>query len=291
MPINIKKGLEKLGVDTKNNLDYKLMQPPRPDKHDEAHYAVLRQGTIQADLQFWNSYNGFKYMLIVVDVVSQNVDVEPMRTKEPHVVIRAFENIFNRKFLFPRDNNDIIYPNVIMTDDGSEFENKKFLDFCTQHKIHKKTAHSGRHQIPYADAYSLLISKLLAIKTTAEQSDRLKNTERITQRNWIKYLPQIREILNDKEVQEKTISEFFQFHKIYPNQILKIGDMVHVKLEKPRDVVDSKLSGKFRTGDYYWEKQPRKIINRIYNLSGNPLRYVVDGIDDATYARSELLKV
>ena len=120
-----------------------------------------------------------------------------------------------------------------------------------------------------------------------QSKDAKKN--KLSQRQWVIHLPKLRIVLNDNDVKNHLIKSFFEFAKVYPKQILTIGSKVHVILEKPRDAQDNQLSGKFRTGDYRFDKVAHKITNRIYNMSGNPLRYVVDGYPNVTFSRSELV--
>jgi hypothetical protein len=288
MPVNINKALEYLDVD-KNAVNYKLLQIPKFDAKDTAKYKTFQPGYVQADLQFWNTDEGYNYLLVVVDIQTKRIDFEPMKDKSQETVIKSMENIFSRTYIYDHDKTKIVLPNIIMTDAGSEFSGK-FIEWCTKHNIQKKTGRAGRkQQTSVVEGFNLVISKVLAIKSTMVQAnEKLKGKH--TQRRWVRYLPKLRIALNDNEVSDTLISSFFQFAKVFPNQILRIGDKVHVILEKPLDVNDNKLSGKFRTGDYRYEKTARVITNRIYNLSGNPIRYVVSGHPNATFARSELMK-
>lgn len=286
MPINLSKARKALDIN-EDSTAFHLLQIPKFSKNDVATYKTFKPGYCQADLQFWNVDKGYRYLLVVVDIESKRLDVEAVKDKTQESIIAAMEAIFKRTYVFDHDTKTIVYPNIMMTDSGSEF-GEKFIEWCTKNNITKKTSRPGRkQQSSVVEGFNLVISKILAIKTTLDQNN-AKRKGRLEQRHWIKYLPKLRKALNDKDVNERVVSDFFKFAKVLPSQLLPIGTPVHVILEKPLDVQDNKLSGKFRTGDYRYEKKARKITNRIYNLSGNPIRYVVDGIPSSTFARSEL---
>lgn len=287
MPVNLTKARKLFNIN-ENLINYKLLETPKFNKDDKALYSTFQPGHCQADLQFWNDDNGYKYLLVIVDIKTKFIDVEPLKDKTQETIIKGCENIFKREYIYKKNDDKIVLPNTIMTDAGSEF-GSKFVDWCEDHNITKKTARQGRkQQTAVVEGFNLVISKILAIRTTLDQVNAKNKKGRNEQRHWVKYLPNLRVVLNDKDVNDTLIENFFKFSKVNKNQILKIGDKVHVILEKPLDVNDNRLSGKFRTGDYRFDKKAHKITNRIYNLSGNPIRYVVDGYPNNTFARSEL---
>ena len=69
--------------------------------------------------------DGYKYILVVIDIFSRYAWAEPVKTKSPKDVKPAFEKIFamGRK------------PFKIQTDQGLEFESKTMKDFFTSHGI------------------------------------------------------------------------------------------------------------------------------------------------------------
>lgn len=288
MPVNIKKARTAFNIDN-DNIETKLLDTQKFSvKNNKATYKTFQAGYCQADLQFWNQDQGYKYLLVVVDIMTKRIDLEALKDKTQETIIKGMEEIFKRHYIFDKDGDYIVYPNIIMTDSGSEF-GEKFIQWCTEKNIVKKTSRVARkQQTSVVEGYNYVISKILAIKTTLEQS-KAKKRNRLEQRQWVKHLKKLREVLNDKEINEVMIKDFFKFSEKRPSSLLNIGDKVHVVLERPLDVQDNKLSGKFRIGDYRYEKTPRYIANRIYNLSGNPVRYVVTGINNATFSRNELL--
>jgi hypothetical protein len=78
------------------------------------------------DLSNYEGYNNFyKYIFVCVDVFSRKTWIEKMRKKGAVQCERAITNICNRAG---------IYPNVIMSDNGTEFK-AEFAQFCIDHNI------------------------------------------------------------------------------------------------------------------------------------------------------------
>ena len=73
-------------------------------------------------LSDWNS--GIKYLMVVVDIFSRFVRVEPMRNKNAETSKRAF-----LRLCFKRDQDVIIYPRKLWVDRGKEFMGD-FRNFC-----------------------------------------------------------------------------------------------------------------------------------------------------------------
>jgi hypothetical protein len=266
------------------------LQIPKISKNDEGHYKNLKHGLVQADLQFWNRNGENNYLLVVVDIVSKRVDFEAIADKNNETIINGMEAIFKRKYIFDHDDDTVVLPLSIQTDAGSEF-GKVFDEWCTKHGIRHLVSRAGRkNQSAVVEAFNYVISRILAVKTTIEQNND-KRKGKHTQRQWVRYLPQLRTVTNDKEIKEKTVTSFFKLAKTNPKQLdLKYNDEVFVKLEKPTDINDNRLSGKFRIGDFRFTKTAHRITGRIYNFSGNPVRYMVEGFPNNLFMRSELIK-
>lgn len=276
---------KKLGINT-NELHYKLLQVPKKDK-EKSHFMPLFQGSCQIDLQYWNDDQGYKYLLVCVDTVNGHIDFEALKNKTPKDVIDGLDKIFSRTYIY----NPKMYPSNIQCDSGAEFKNKTFEDWCEKRNIGLRFGRVGRtKQQAYVESANLLISQLLAIKTTLDQKKMNARNTKANQRQWIKHLPKLRVILNEGEGKNpRLIKQFMQFHNINAKTLLPIGTTVYVINEEPYDVNNNKLKGRFRTGDYRFEKQARKIEGYYYLPNGNPLRYIVSGYDNVTFSRDELV--
>lgn len=79
------------------------------------------------DMSFWSKNNGgVNYLLVVIDVLSRFAWVRPCKDKTSKSIITAFDRIFNlgRK------------PEKLQTDQGKEFKNKDFKQYCSRKGIH-----------------------------------------------------------------------------------------------------------------------------------------------------------
>lgn len=81
-----------------------------------------------ADVGNIASYNdGFRYILVAIDVLSKVLFVEPVRNKESRTVASAFDTILTRSW--PR------IPNMVCTDKGTEFTGRNFQNFLNDNQI------------------------------------------------------------------------------------------------------------------------------------------------------------
>lgn len=91
----------------------------------------------QADLMVFNAIarenDGYKYLLVVVDVFSRFLYLEGVKSKKADDMQKAFENIFKRsKFKAWR----------VTTDQGGEFCSKQMRAFWKKHDIQKAESHT-----------------------------------------------------------------------------------------------------------------------------------------------------
>jgi transposase InsO family protein len=68
---------------------------------------------------------GFKHLLVAIDKFSKWIEVRPLTSIRSEQVVAFFTNIIHRFWV----------PNSIITDNGTQFTGKKFLDFCEDHHI------------------------------------------------------------------------------------------------------------------------------------------------------------
>lgn len=102
-----KKGLfaaldEVLGISKeKDNIVTNLTQVPRKDTKENAtkFNVSVKNAVHQADLLFLPEDKGYRYALVVVDVATRSMDAEPLKSKKPEEVLKAFRTIYKRKYL------------------------------------------------------------------------------------------------------------------------------------------------------------------------------------------------
>jgi ribonuclease HI/transposase InsO family protein len=69
---------------------------------------------------------GFTHLLVAIDKFSKWIEVRPLTSIRSEQAMAFFTNIIHRFGI----------PNSIITDNGTQFTGKKFLDFCEDHHIH-----------------------------------------------------------------------------------------------------------------------------------------------------------
>jgi ribonuclease HI len=68
---------------------------------------------------------GFKHLLVAIDKFSKWIEIQPLTSIGSEQAVAFFTNIIHRFGV----------PNSIITDNGTKFTRKKFLDFCEDHHI------------------------------------------------------------------------------------------------------------------------------------------------------------
>jgi transposase InsO family protein len=68
---------------------------------------------------------GFLYLLVTIDKFSKRIEVRPLTSIWSEQAVAFFTNIIHHFGV----------PNSIITDNGTQFTWKKFLDFCEDHHI------------------------------------------------------------------------------------------------------------------------------------------------------------
>ena len=76
--------------------------------------------------------DGYKYLLVVIDIFSQYGWVEPLKDKTAHEVINAFNKILQEGCI----------PKCLRTDAGKEFTNNSFQEYLNTKNIVHFTTHS-----------------------------------------------------------------------------------------------------------------------------------------------------
>uniref|UniRef100_A0A158P4L6 Integrase catalytic domain-containing protein n=1 Tax=Tetranychus urticae TaxID=32264 RepID=A0A158P4L6_TETUR len=95
--------------------------PVLVDRIDEQWQADLM------DMTYWSKQNdGFVHLLVVIDILSRFAWVQPCKDKSASTIINAFSEILasGRK------------PEKLQTDQGREFANVRFRNFCSSNGIH-----------------------------------------------------------------------------------------------------------------------------------------------------------
>lgn len=279
----------------KFNIDESLTKPIREKKGKKIWTKVK---TVVPLVKGWNygadvielpkTKEGYDRLLTVCDLASNSFDVQPMKnTKDSKETVKAIKEIFKREY--------IKKPKYSITSDaGVEFMGA-FADWCKDEAIYHRIALTGRHtQNSVVERLHREISRIIMgyLNTKEEQTGHIY-------REWYFIIPLLREELNkfriDKTIttnkdkwfdDDKTIKDFADTMTVEPK--FKVNDIVHRKLDFAKDIYGKRLYGNFRTGDYRWERVPRKIVNVLLYPKPVLHRYVLNGITNASFTEDEL---
>lgn len=228
---------------------------------------------------------GYNYLLVVVDLWTDEFDIEPLKTKEPKEVLQAMKKMFKRNYL------DKPYASLA-TDAGSEFKgvfNKWLYDESILHKVGKPGRHSQMGNVERLNRTLGRLFNGLMNKQEEETGEKFVN--------WDKFIDSIREGLNEYRAERhekmekrkpanKTKAKIFDAQ--YKDPKFKVGDVVHYKLDAPLTITGDKLYGKFREGDRRISIDTKKIKQVVHYDGLVPYRYILEGIKDASYTENQL---
>lgn len=217
----------------------------------------------------------YKYLLVVVDLWSDEFDIEPLKNKEPSHILDAMLTMFKRKHIKKP------YASI-RTDDGNEFKgvfHKYLFDNVILHRI----AEPGRHQqLANVESLNKTLGRLL--------NGYMNSVEEATGKQYKEWTDVIDVIRNDlNKLRKKPDGDTNYMPPMTEKKPLyKVGDVVIRKSEKPRNALGHVQStDNFRTGDYRWDtKNPRKIEKVLYYP--NNIRYILNGYPNVSYTEREL---
>ncbi len=245
-------------------------------------FDVFQDVSLQCDIIYMPKDQGYKYLLTCIELKGKTADVEPLKTKNAEELHKAFVKIWNR---------NIINPNIqqLYTDKGKEFENKLIQDFFKSHGIMIKYSLTNRHsQQGMIERFNYTIKKVLWSKMSIEEERTKKQNK-----EWVKYIREfIRKYneLNAKITKDKPIKHWFGDPVIKKNErILPEGTQVYVMKDYPTDFTGKRLYGdKPRAGEFKYHGKKER-ISRVCIYPGQPVRYMVEGKDNVSYQRNQLI--
>jgi hypothetical protein len=203
---------------------------------------------------------GFKYLFVIVNLASDEFDIEPLKTKEPKEVLEAYKKCIKRPHI------NIAYASI-RTDGGNEFKGV-YTKFLNDNAILHKTNIPNRHkQMANVERLNKELGRLFNGYLNYKETQ----TGR-TYREWTDALDIIRTDLNKfrkKALKPRTIDDI----PIIPMNLkpkYKIGDTVYEKLDWPENALGNKQNtSNFRIGDYKFSQVPKKIV-QVLTMSDYP---------------------
>ena len=265
-------------------IDEKFTKAPKKYKFD-----TIKQNTFpMQDYNFMadlielpkTKQEGYKYLLTVVDLWSNDFDIEPMKNKTSSECLEAFKKIVKREYLnLPKAS--------IRTDNGGEFKGD-FNQFLNENNILHRVALPYRHkQNANVESLNRLLTRILMTY--------LSNVSQKTKTNyleWTDMIDKVRKELNKARFKLKdgdpfNVKEHIPFNENTP--LFKVGNIVHRKLEVPKNIygrVESNTN--WRAGDNRFDPDEKLKIIKVLNYPNNN-RYILNTLPNVSYAESELM--
>lgn len=265
------------------NIDETLTKAPKGKKKYNKvkdNIPLVEDLNFGADVLFLpTTKQGFKYLLVVVDLASDEFDIEPLKNKEPKTILQAMKTMFKRGYIKKP------YASVT-TDAGTEFKGV-FKDWLNEENIIHKIGLPGRHkQNANVESLNRILGRFI---NGYMNSIEIKTNK--TYREWTEILIILRRKINSirkKKLPSNPRTYEYSTPKLDSEPKFKVGNMVHRMLDKPRNAINEQQSGSFREGDFKYDLVPRKIKKLLYYPEG--YRYMLNGIHQASYAEYELIK-
>lgn len=287
-----------LNITDKQTIFTKGYKKPKFYNQVKDNIPLIADKNFMADYLFLpKTKEGFRYLLVVVDIANDEFDIEPMKDKNSSNVVQAVIKMKKRPYIKLENNEG----QSIRVDSGTEFKGT-FKEFCYKHSILLRPALPNRHiQLPNVERLNGTLGSLLnGYMNSFESKTGKKYNE------WTKSIPVIRENLN--KIRKKKLPDNIYTH-LYPEwnatemipstksskKVYKliepkynIGDLVYVHLETPENALGEKQKGLFRNGDYRLSTEPRKITKILYYAGKPYYRYLVNGYKGVSYQEDEL---
>ena len=222
---------------------------------------------------------GFKYLLVMTDLSTNEFDVEEMKTKTADATLEAMKNIFKRGILKQPYSS-------IQTDNGGEFMGS-FQQYLKAHNIYHGKSLPDRHsQQSNVERLNRELGRIFnGYMNKVEEETGKPYSE------WTDILDIVREKLNEirKVAEQNTATVDYKFPNVTKGPKYEVGEMVYRLLDAPTNALGHPQPTKqFRVGDYVWEKHPRKIEAVYYYSDPVPYRYKLAGIKNASFTERQL---
>jgi len=274
----------KLGISQKHlNLS---KQQPRVKFHNAIDNNIVLEPDINymADiLMLPTTKQDYKFLLVVVDLATRNFDIEPMKRKDANSTLQAYKEMLKRPYIN-------LPTSKMATDDGNEFKGV-FNQFLQSNDVYHKVSLPNRHkQTSIVENLNKTLSKILMMYIVGIE----ERTKKIFN-EWTDIIDEVREYLNKhmerdlKKVQEEQDKHVFD---ITAPQNYEVGDYVYIKLDHMEDALKKKQpTTQRRMADYTFSRDARRVM-KVLCMNDKPYyRYIVDGINKASFSDDELQRV
>jgi len=260
---------------------------------------------------------GFCKLLVIVDIATDLFDIEKMKGETADETLKAYYKILNRGIIKQP------YASML-TDGGSSFKGS-FHKYLYDHGIDHRVARVGRHhQLSNVDSLCRQLGDLFNGIMNKKEAETGK-----TSKAWVNAIDDVREKLNtyrrkrgvnipddittyEYPIFDPTVEAKITLKKTktkrgdantddHPTDGIKYkmikakykeGDLVNVLFQEPHAMTGAKQNTpQFRMGDLRLEKKKRKVLKVLYYSGPNPYRYLIEGLNGASYTEQELKQV
>jgi hypothetical protein len=221
---------------------------------------------------------GYNALLVVVDLGSDEFDIEPIKNKEAQTILTAFKAMYKRPYIKEP------YASV-RTDGGAEFKGP-FSKYLYDESIYHGISEPNRHkQMANVESLNSQLGRLF----NGYMNIKEKQTD-LPYNEWTDILTTVRKELNAHRKKKAGDPATDQYPT--PKDVdakYKVGDLVYRISEVPLNALGKEQpTTTFRKGDYRWDMTPRKII-KVLRFSGDvPIRYLLNFKTNVSYAEYEL---
>jgi hypothetical protein len=308
MPSKFQGLLDKLEINEKFN---KPIIKDKTFNQVKDNIPLIADANMMADILYLpEDKNGFKFLFVIVDLATDEFDIEPIKDKNPVTVLAAMKKCFKRSYIKKPEYS-------LKTDGGPEFKGV-FHKYLYDESILHKTSMPYRHN-SLANVESL--NKQLGRLFNGYMNKQEEKTGKVF-KDWTNVIATVRKDLNkyrkkvlpkhpEREVfatpndyrtieTAKTVKQKNGKTKIETTKInsliepkYKVGQHVYRALDAPKNALGKNQNTKnFRMGDYTYDSEPRE-ITQIFTMGGKgPLyRYYLDGLPNVSYTERQLMKV
>lgn len=224
----------------------------------------------QADILYLPEDEGYKYLLVCVDLYDGSLDAEPVKELKPDDIIKAFKEIFKRNYLK--------FPKFITFDKGHEFKGDEIINYFKNNGTNVKYALTGRsRQLANAERANQKIGTIFFKRMTSQELI----TGEIS-KHWFKDLKPLIKVLNEHKKEPLKLSpDGIPLVNEYSGKLLKMGQTVRILLDYPiNNTNNARLYGKFRSTDIRWTPKYYKITQILLKPNYPPM-YLTDKDDVA----------
>lgn len=241
--------------------------------------------TYQMDLKtHMVSDDGYKMILVLVNIYTKEVDAEPLKKKTMNQVKDALELMIKRKNI-----RSIRSIRRICVDKGSEFNNKVMRDYLATKHIDLIPENTTYHY----NATAIVERMISTITKPLTDFIFIKRKSGFPQYNrWVDNLKKVVAAVNEANVKEgPRVSPEERFEPaIIPKKIFQLGDVVYRRFPQPTNEVNGKKKFvNFRNKDPRFNYKEPFVVTGYRVRHNRPLRYLLNDDNSISYADHEII--